>query len=704
MEKNYDHKSFEEKCLKLWETCDKPKFDPETTEKYSLALPPPNRTSRLHAGHAFNGTMHDILARYHRMKGSDVSFLVGTDSAGISCQYMVTKTLLKEGINTSTMSRQELVNEIEKWVAKHGNIITDQLERIGLSCDWSKNRYTKDPQYDELVKESFVRIYNDGLIYKGKYLVNFCFKCGTTLSDDEVNDDKYDGKLYYIKYKIKDSDESITVATTRPETFFGDSAVACNPDDERYKKYVGMKCIVPIINKEIPIIFDKSIDMEFGTGLMKVTPAHCKADYEIGKQHNLEMCNILDKYGKLCDTGTSYDGAKLHLIKDKLVEELKLLGLIEKIDKYETLNKSCYKCANPVENILSDQWFISMKPLAEKAIEIVDQLNFFPEHNKAIYLHWLNKTTDWCISRQVCWAHDIPAWNCNDCNFINVSNDDIASCAKCGSTNLEKEKMVLDTWFASSLYAHGVFKTEEEYEKFFPLNVIISGSDIIFFWITRMIMMSLYFKKKIPFKDIYLHGLIRDEKNIKMSKTLGNVIDPLVIIEDVGADALRFGLMYNLVDGRDIKLQSNAFKNGRTFCTKLWNCVRYLLTMRTINSEIKTFDLTDNNELNTEFINRIKDVVKECEKNITEYDFSVYVKSLYSFVWNEFCNGYLEKVKDDQTDKTTELMLYTIIQIIKLLHPVIPFITEEIYQKLKSLLPELDLLKGDTIIYANFSN
>jgi|688.fasta_scaffold71341_4 valyl-tRNA synthetase len=699
MEKNYDFTTFEGNCLELWKT--HKILHPSSDRVFSIASPPPNVSGQLHIGHALNNTLQDCLVRYHRMQGDTISYINGTDSAGISTQYVVTKNLIKNNINPTTLSKQELVEAIEDWVKKYGNIILEQQRRIGISADWDKTRYTKDPKYDRLVKESFVKLYIDGLIYRGNYLVNWCSKCGTTLADDEVNSSPYDSYLYYIKYKLENSDEYITIATTRPETIFGDTAVAYNPDDDRYQHLNGKKCIIPIINKPIPIISDKEISKEFGTGLMKITPSHNKVDYELGKKHNLEMVTIIDKFGKLCNTGLEYDGIKLLMLRDKIEERLKIDNLIEKI-KYETLNKTCYKCNTYVENILSDQWFVNMKPLAEKAIEVADELNFFPEFHKKVYLHWLNNTTDWCISRQISWAHDIPIYYCKDCDNIIASVDNITECNKCKSINIEKENDVLDTWFSSCLYSFAVFDNEDDYNKFFPLSVIISGSDILFFWITRMIMMSLYFKKKIPFKDIYLHGLIRDEHNTKMSKTLGNVIDPISIIDKIGTDAMRFGLIYNYNEGKDIKLGMKHFDIGRTFCTKLWNSVRYILTTRKLDYDIKHINIDGISEKNLIQINRLKEITNNSVNDLEKYNFGSYIKNIYTFMWDIFCNDYLEHNKSDESIETTNILLYNIIQIIKLLHPIIPFITEEIYQKLKNIFKQLDLLEKETLMISRF--
>jgi valyl-tRNA synthetase len=696
METRYNFGDIEKKNLELWE---KNKSD-ETNEKtFSLALPPPNATSILHIGHALNGTIHDMLARYYRMNGHTVSFIPGLDSAGISCQYVVTKALIKEGIHIDKMPREEFVKKIEEWVDKHGNRISDQLRKIGLSADWDKLRYTKDKEYDMLVKTSFVQMYNDGFIYRDKYLVNWCTKCNTTLSNDEVVNKNYRGRLYYLKYKLvpESADRYITIATTRPETIFGDTSIAFNPDDTRYTDLVGQMCYIPIINKQIPIISDRSIDINFGTGLMKVTPAHNKVDYELGKKHKLEMCNILDKYSKLINTGTKYDGKKLNLIKGEIIDDLTSLGVIEKIDNIDTLDKICYKCENSVENILSEQWFMNMHHFADEAVEIVDTLNFYPEFNKSIYLHWLKNIEPWAISRQICWAHEIPAWHCRICKYVNVSVESIEECKTCSSKELIKETDVLDTWFSSSLWAFGVFRTEEEYKRFFPLNVIISGSDILFFWITRMIMMSLYFKKSLPFKDIYLHGLIRDESNIKMSKTLGNVIDPLTVVDNMGADALRFGLMYNLVEGRDTKINLKKLEIGKVFCTKLWNSVRYLLTSRKLDKDIENIilDLTDDKIC--KFVDELKLVIEMLRSCITKYELSEYCKILYSFVWDRYCNGFLETTKTDDRESITNTLILITVQIIKMLHPIIPFITEELYQILKQTFPKLSILKDNIV-------
>lgn len=683
MDKNYNHIAIQEKCEELWQIH---KHRHTSHRTFSIAIPPPNCSGRLHIGHALNNTFNDILARYYHMKGYNVNLVAGTDSAGISCQYVVTRQLIKDGINPTTLSRDAIVEHIEKWVDTYGGTILSQMSKLGIMPDTT--RYTKDLHYDKCVMEAFIKMYNDGLIYKGKYLCNYCCKCLTALSNDEVKEQECAGKLYYIKYTI-DETTHIVAATTRPETIFGDMAIVVNPSDERYADFIGKTCVVPIIGRTIPIISDVSIDPGYGTGAMKVTPGHNKQDYELAQSHSIEIINIIDNYGKLIGTGTAYDGKKLHILKSELVTELTANGCLLKTTDTKTLAKTCYKCENPIEYMLSEQYFIKMKPLAAAAIEAVDKITFYPERHRTVYLHWLENIHDWCISRDIAWAHQIPIYNCECGKSYPKITEPVCECGK----TPKRETKVLDTWFASALYPFAIFKDPADFEKFFPLDVVISGSDILFFWIARMVMMSLYFHNRIPFKDVYLHGLIRDTTGAKMSKTLGNVIDPLEIIEKVGTDALRFSLMYNFTEGHDAKLSSSSFSGGRTFCTKLWNCVRYFLTTRTHKGDLET--ITD---VDSEQIENVNKIIKQAHDCIIEYDFTNYAKKLYAYVWNDFCNIYIESIKNNMSDKITQTLLVCIVKIITALHPLIPYITEELYQILKATYPKLDLFHESVLM------
>lgn len=697
MDSNYDHKSIEEKCENMWS-----KFKEEYSESkktFSIVLAPPNANNILHLGHALNSTINDVLCRYHKLLDYNISFIAGTDHAGLSTELAVSKKLLKEGKNKNKMTKEEFLIEADNWVETHGKTILSQIKKLGCMCNWSNIKFTKSPEFSKLVNDTFVSLYNDGYLYRGSnYLCNWCYKCQTVLCDDEVNNENEEGKLYYIKYIIENSDDYLIIATTRPETIFGDTAIAINPKHELYSKYIGLKCHIPLSNKLIPIIQDESIDLIYGSGAMKVTPAHNKIDNELGKKHSLESVTIIDKVNKLTNTLPEFNGLKLDVAKQQIIKTLEDKKHILKIEKIETVSKKCYRCNTDIENILSDQWFVKMNEFAKSAIENVDKIDIVPKHHKAIYLEWLTNIRDWSISRQIHYGHQIPAWYCLDCDQINVSSIEIFKCTKCMSSNIKKDNDTLDTWFSSWLYSFGVFNEEEE-KRYFPLSTVVTGSDILFFWITRMIMASLKFKNKMPFERVYLHGIIRDEKGLKMSKTLGNGIDPLIIIDKIGADALRFGLMYNLLDGKDMKLGLKSFDSSRKFCTKFWNVSRYLLLNRKlmIQYESPKIDYLIN-ENNKNIINKLKDIELEIHISIKEYKFCDYAKSIYAFVWNDFCNGYIEDMKSDASIETILVHYYVLHKCLLLLHPIIPFITEEIYQIFKLENPDCELFKKGSII------
>jgi valyl-tRNA synthetase len=675
----------------LWEknNANETLVDHYNGEKFSTTLPPPNVTGRLHIGHALNSSYQDILIRYKRMEGYDVKWIPGTDHAGLATENAVAKHLLKQGKTKNSMTKEEFLVEANKWTNEYGNIILDQIKRMGCSCTWSMQRFTKDENFSNLVRKVFVQLYHNKLIYKGPYLVNWCSKCNTALSDDEVNTNTSNGSMYYIKYRVEDG-SYVTVATTRPETIFGDVAIAYNPADERHKHLKNLKCYIPIIDKLIPFVEDHSIKMEFGTGVMKVTPAHDRTDNEIGVRHKLPIVNIINNFGKICNTNTKYDGKKTHIVRQELVADLVSTGLIEKIDPYECTNKTCYRCDTNIDNIVSEQWFVRMKTMAEKALLLKDEMNFYPEYQKTIYTHWLTNINDWCISRNIHYGHDIPVWKCEECRHYTVVEIDATSCVSCGSKKLVKEPDMLDTWFSSWLWSFGVFDKDANLNKYYPLDVIVSGSDILFFWISRMVMASLEITEELPFKDIYLHGIIRDEKNRKMAKTLGNGIDPLTIIDKFGADCLRFSLVFNTPNGKDAKIGLHSFDTGRGLCTKLWNASRYVLM--SLPADFKYDRLLNvNNEINKWIIAKLNKTICDIKENLACYDFFRYVHDIYTFMWDEFCSYYLELTKkmvniEEIKIETYNTLIHIIVNLCKVFHPVIPFITEQIYQNMVGIL------------------
>lgn len=682
MDTRYNFSQFDKETYQFWS--ENKLFDSSIDKSktpYTIVMPPPNVTGILHMGHALNNTFQDILTRYRKMDGYNTLWVPGTDHAGIATQHVVDKKLLKEGTSKFVLGKTKFIEEVWKWKNEKGGNIINQLKLLGSSCDWSRERFTMDTRFSELVKKTFHDLYHKKLIYKGDYIVNWCYKCGTALSDDEVLSDDIDGKLYYINYQIKDSSETITIATSRPETLFGDVAVAYHPNDERYKKYKNKTCLIPLINKEIPIIEDDFVKQDFGTGMVKITPAHDINDFEVAKRHGLTPIVIINEKGKMCGTGTEYDGFDRIRCRDALSK------LAFKIESYKACRSQCYRCECDVEKRLSEQWFVDMKKLSHKAIESIekDDIKFYPSLYKNTCLTWLYNIRDWCISRQIWWGHQIPAWYCQDCHHIMVVLDVPSFCDKCNGVTLKQDEDVLDTWFSSWIWPVGVFN-EEEFKYYFPTNVITTGADILFFWVARMIMFSLEFTDKVPFKHVYLHGIIRDERGKKMSKTLGNVIDPVDIIKENGADALRFSLLYNTPTLGDTKIGKNSFKIGKTFITKLWNCGRYIMSRKSeekrplASGESSEMNLDNiKNDINRLYISKYNNLVKQVRKHLDDYLFSDCVKLIYSFFWDEFCNSYLESIKKDLSTETDFVMRYLFKEMCKIMHPFIPFVTEKLW-------------------------
>lgn len=657
--------------------------------KYSIVIPPPNVTGSLHMGHALNNTLQDILIRFHKLKGYETLWLPGTDHAGIATQNVVEKMIAKEGITRDDLGRAKFIERVWKWKQESGGQIINQLKRLGASCDWDRERFTMDEGLSKAVRKVFVTLYEEGLIYRSNYIVNWCPRCHTALSDLEVEHEEKDSFLYYINYPVEGSDEFICIATTRPETMLGDTAVAVNPEDERYKRFVGKNVILPILQRKIPIIADSYVEMNFGTGALKVTPAHDPNDFDLGKKHNLKEINIFTDAGIINENGGKYKNTERFKARGEIVEELKTLGLFIKQEPIKHSVGNCYRCKSVVEPKVSLQWFVKIKPLSEEAIKAVKggDIKILPENWEKTYYEWMNNIRDWCISRQIWWGHRIPAWYCNDCEKITVSLEDPTECAHCGSSSLTQETDVLDTWFSSALWPFSTMGWPEQTDtlkSFYPTSCLVTGFDILFFWVARMIMMGLHFMKEKPFKDVYIHALVRDQFGQKMSKSKGNVIDPLTIIDKYGADAFRFTLAAFAAQGRDIKLSEDRIEGYYNFINKIWNATRFVFM--NIEGEI-----CENSPLEDEdkwILMELKQTALDVEKYIKSYDFNEATGRVYQFFWYKFCDWYIEFVKDRIfKDRNKTSAISTAIEVLEksliILHPFMPFITEYIFGYLK---------------------
>jgi valyl-tRNA synthetase len=694
--KTYDPKDFEDRIYTKWKEGGYFKPNLDNSPSYTIVMPPPNVTGILHMGHALNNTLQDILIRYERMRGKSALWLPGTDHAGIATQNVVERELNKENLTRQDLGREKFVERT--WLVKerHHEIIKKQLEKIGSSCDWSRERFTLDEGLSDAVREAFVRLYEKGLIYKGNYLVNYCPHCGTALSDDEVEHVAVEGKLYQIKYPAKDNSFSLTVATTRPETMFGDTAVAVNPEDDRYNHLIGKKVILPLTDKEIVIIGDSYVDMEFGTGALKVTPAHDPNDWEIGQRHSLEAVNILNEDGTLNENvPSSYQGKEITSSRKFVVEDLKEQGYLLDEKKHDHDVGTCYRCSTLIEPYLSQQWFVAMDGMAQKALKAWEEgkINFYAKRWENTYTHWLKNIRPWCISRQLWWGHRIPVWYCNECDNVMVERTDPTYCSKCNSTNIYQEEDVLDTWFSSWLWPFSTLgwpSETEDLKKFFPTNTLVTGYDIIFFWVSRMIMASLELVGEVPFNDIYITGLVRDKSGRKMSKSLGNGIDPLDVVDQYGADAMKFTLSYMAAQGQDILVDFDSFKFGSRFANKIWNASRFLLMNLEGRNlvEIESNRLTD---LDKWMYHSLNEAALKIEKAIASFRFNDASTTIYDLFWNDFCDWYIEATKaqlknfdDKQKDHQVSVMMHLLGELMKLMHPFVSFITEEIYQNLPS--------------------
>jgi len=693
LEKVYDPKAVEGKWYDFWMSHELFRAD-ETSDAppYSIVIPPPNVTGSLHMGHALNNTLQDILIRTKRMQGYNALWVPGMDHAGI--ENVVERQLAEEGKTRHDLGREKFIERVWKWREESGGTIIHQLKRLGASCDWSRERFTMDEGLSRAVKEVFYRLYHEGLIYRGDYVINWCPRCHTALSDLEVEHEPHEGRLYYIRYPLKDGGEVI-VATTRPETMLGDTAVAVNPSDERYKHLIGKTVILPLVNREIPIIGDRYVDVEFGTGALKVTPAHDPNDFLLGQTHHLETVKVIDDEGRMNETaGPAYQGLDRFECREKIVKDLEIQGFLVKIEPYEHQVGHCYRCKTVIEPSLSKQWFVKIKPLAEKAIEAVKKgdTRIIPPIWEKTYYDWMENIRDWCISRQIWWGHRIPAWYCRDCGHITVEREEVTTCAACGSTNLWQETDVLDTWFSSALWPFSTLgwpDQTKDLEVYYPTSVLVTGFDILFFWVARMMMMGLHFMGDVPFRDVYIHALVRDAHGQKMSKSKGNVIDPLVMMDRFGTDAFRFTLAAFAAQGRDILLSEDRIEGYRNFANKIWNAARFIFQSSPDFKEIPRVDGVSH-RYNRWILHELNETVKAVTEAIDQYRFNEAAGGLYQFFWHRFCDWYLELIKPilygkrqpEALEETQNTLYFVLDQSMRLLHPFMPFITEEIWQRI----------------------
>ena len=689
----YEPDKFEDKIYKNWE--DKGYFKPsgdKTKESYCIMMPPPNVTGKLHMGHALDGTLQDILIRYKRMQGFNTLWLPGTDHAAISTEVKIIEKLKEEGIDKHDLGREKFLERAWQWTEEYGGTIVKQQKKLGCSADWSRARFTMDEGLSKAVLAVFKKLYDKGYIYKGKRMINWCPCCNTSISDAEVEYEEEPTHLWHIKYKVVGEDRYLTVATTRPETMLGDTAIAVHPDDERYKDLVGKKCILPIMNKEIPIIADEFVEMDFGTGCVKITPAHDPNDYQAALSHNLEIIEVFDENFKMGDLCEEYKGMDLLEAREAIVNKLKELGNLVKIEDYTHNVGKHDRCKSTIEPKISDQWFVSMKEMAKPAIEAVQKgdTRFVPQKFEKTYFNWLENIQDWCISRQIWWGHQIPAYYCDECGHINVEIEKPEKCAKCGSTKLIQDPDTLDTWFSSALWPFSTLGWPEEtddFKTFFPTNTLVTGYDIIFFWVVRMMFSSLEQTGKVPFKDVFIHGIVRDSQGRKMSKSLGNGIDPLEIIDNYSADALRFSLISGTSAGNDMRFMPEKLEAASNFANKVWNAAKFvLMNLEDYDNSNEEIELCIEDKW---ILSKLNTLIAEVKVNMDNYDLGVALDKIYTFIWNEFCDWYIEIAKtrlynkENTTRKTAQYVLNKVLgDSLKLLHPFMPFVTERIYKEL----------------------
>ena len=692
--KQYDPTQVESQIYQMWLDNDCFKAEPDPGKKpYSIVMPPPNVTGQLHMGHALDSTLQDILTRYKRMEGYSALWLPGTDHAGIATQIKVEEELrVKEGKTRYDLGREKFLERVWAWKEKYGSRIVEQQRKLGVSCDWSRSRFTMDEGCSKAVREAFCEMYDKGLIYKGSRIINWCPHCLTALSDAEVEYVDKPGHLWYIRYPLADGSGDIVVATTRPETMMGDTGVAVNPNDEKFKHLIGKTCILPIMNREIPIVGDEYCEIGFGTGAVKMTPAHDPNDFEVGLRHNLDVIRVIADDGHINENGGKYNGMDRYECRKALVKDLEEQGYLVKTEPYSHNVGTCYRCHNDVEPLISAQWFVKMKPLAEEAIRVVKDgtIKFVPERFSKTYLNWMENVHDWCISRQLWWGHQIPAWYCDECGHINVSREDPTKCEKCGCTKLTRDEDVLDTWFSSGLWPFSTLGwpdlNSEDLKYWYPTTDMVTGYDIIFFWVARMIFSGMEQMKEEPFKTVFIHGLVRDSQGRKMSKSLGNGIDPLEMVETYGADALRFNLITGNSPGNDMRFYVEKCEAMRNFCNKLWNASRFVMMNLTIDRN----ELPEKLEIEDKWIlSKLNSVIREVCDNMDNYELGVAAGKIYDFIWDSYCDWYIELTKprlngEDEESKIAaqKVLLYVLTEILKLVHPFMPFISEEIWQAL----------------------
>lgn len=692
--KTYNPKDFEDRIYKYWNDNGYFVAHVDKNKKpFTIMMPPPNVTGSLHMGHALNNTIQDVLTRWKRMEGYSALWLPGTDHASISTEAKVVAKIKSEGKTKEELGREGFLKEAWDWTHKYGSTIKNQLKKLGVSCDWTRDRFTLDEGLSKAVEEVFIRLYEKGLIYRGDRIINWCPSCKTAISDAEVEHEDKKGNIWHIKYPIKDSEEFIVIATTRPETMLGDLAVAVNPNDERYQHLVGKTVILPLVNREIPIIADEYVDMEFGTGAVKITPSHDPNDFEVGERHGLGQYIIMNEDATINENGGIYAGLDRYEARKRIVEDLKEKGYLMEVKDHDHAVGHCERCSTVVEPLISKQWFVKMEPLAKPALEAYEkgELRFIPPRFGKVYANWLENIRDWCISRQLWWGHRLPVYYCSDCDEIMVARTKPEKCSKCGSTNLRQDEDTLDTWFSSALWPFSTLgwpENTEDLQYFFPTDVLVTGYDIIFFWVVRMVFSSLEQMGEIPFKDVFLTGLVRDSLGRKMSKSLGNGIDPLEIIDEYGADALRFTLVTGNTPGNDMRFYMERVEANRNFANKLWNATRFVL-MNLDEDVLDELNIDNLEEEDKWILSKLNETIKEVTDNLNKYEIGLAAGKVYDFIWDEYCDWYIEMVKsrlykeEGVSKKAAQtVLLYVLKNILKLLHPFMPFITEEIWQHL----------------------
>ncbi len=695
MDKTYEPKQVEDKLYKEWMENDYFHAVIDHNKKpYTIVIPPPNITGQLHMGHALDNTLQDILTRWKRMQGYCALWLPGTDDASIATEAKIVAAMAEEGITKDMIGRERFLEKAWEWKKHYGGRIVEQLKKLGSSCDWKRERFTMDEGLSEAVKEVFIRLYEKGLIYRGERIINWCPKCNTSISDAEVEYEEKEGHFWHIKYPIKDSNEYIVIATTRPETMLGDTAVAVHPEDDRYKHLVGKTVILPLVDREIPIIADDFVDKEFGTGAVKITPAHDPNDFEAGIRHNLPQIKVINDDATMSEHTGKYKGMDRYEARKQVVEDLEKLGLLLKIEGHTHNVGECYRCNTVIEPLISKQWFVKMKPLAEPAIEIVKNgtVKFVPERFSKIYFNWMENIQDWCISRQLWWGHRIPAYYCMDCGYTVVARETPEKCSECGSSKIEQDPDTLDTWFSSALWPFSTLgwpKQTEDLKYFYPTDVLVTGYDIIFFWVARMIFSGIEHMEKEPFKYVFIHGIVRDALGRKMSKSLGNGIDPLEVIDQYGTDALRFALTIGISPGNDLRFSDEKVEAGRNFANKIWNAARFVLMNFDEEIDFSKVDPSKFDIADRWILSRINSLVKDATENLEKFELGIALQKVYDFIWEEFCDWYIEMVKPRLYDRENQSRLeaqyvlnYVLKSALKLLHPFMPFISEEIYKHL----------------------